>query len=119
MWKTIHAIREGKMPRSFESIHRDMPVEEIVRLTWKDKEEVPAVAAPRLGGPLSFWSHSLNSLQTVLNAFGEDLKEEELKLQAHPHPISGAMDFHQRLEFLVFHLNRHEKQVAQLIAEMK
>jgi hypothetical protein len=76
---------------------------------------VPAVAAPRLGGPLSFWRPSLNSLQEVLAEFGKDLKEDELRLQAHPHPISGALDFQQRIEFLRFHINRHGEQVSQLL----
>jgi len=119
MWKTINAIREGKMPHTYESIHRNMPVEEIIKLTWKEKEEVPAIAAPRFGGPLPFWHHSLSSLQEVLYAFGRNLKDDELRIQAHPHPISGAMDFQQRLEFLIFHINRHREQVARLIIEMK
>lgn len=118
MWKTIHAIREGKIERKFESIHQDMPIEKIIDLTWKPKEIVPSVAAPRLGGPLYFWIISLDSLQRVLGAFGSDLKENELRLQAHPHPISGPMDFHQRLEFLRFHINRHKDQVSSLRNEM-
>jgi hypothetical protein len=67
---------------------------------------------------LSFWKASLNSLQPVLEAFGSDLQEIELRLQAHPHPISGPLDFHQRLEFLRFHINRHHNQVLLLLAEM-
>ncbi len=118
MWKTIHAIRDGKTERIFEFIYKDLPVEEIVARTWKEKEIVPAMAAPRLGGPLSFWIASLDSLQPVLEAFGCDLQEMELRLQAHPHPISGPMDFHQRLEFLRFHINRHRNQVLFLLNEM-
>jgi DinB superfamily len=118
MWKSIIAIREGKMERKYESIHQNMPVEQIIELTWQSKEKVPAVAAPRLGGPLYFWCTSLNSLQAVLETFGRYLKEDELRLQAHPHPISGAMDFQQRFEFLRFHINRHLVQVLELINEM-
>lgn len=118
MWKTIHAIRNGQMERSYESVHRDMPVEKIVELTWQPKEIVPAVAAPRMGGALAFWQASLKSLQPVLGAFGNDLKEDELRIIAHPHPISGQMDFQQRLEFLRFHLNRHAEQVSRLLDEM-
>ncbi len=102
MWKTIHAIRDGKTERTYDFVHKDLPVEEIIRLTWREKEIVPAMAAPRLGGPLSFWKASLDSLQPVLEAFGSDLREMELRLQAHPHPVSGPMDFHQRLEFYAF-----------------
>jgi hypothetical protein len=118
MWKTLHAIREGQVEGTFESPHRDMPIQQIIDLTWQPKEKVPAVAAPRLGGPLSYWKSLLLSLQEVLNAFGEDLKEDELRLQAHPHPISGPLDFQQRIEFIPFHINRHKEQVSQLLTTM-
>jgi hypothetical protein len=118
MWKTIHAVRECKIERKFDSIHYGMPIEQIIDLTWQLKEIVPAVAAPRLGGPLSFWTASLNNLQQVLTAFGQDIKDDELRIQAHPHPISGAMDFHQRFEFLAFHLARHRNQCTNRITEM-
>jgi hypothetical protein len=115
MWKTLYAIRSGKMPRSFESKHQGLPIDEIIRLTWQPKEQVPAVAAPRMGGTLIFWLNALESLQTILESFGVDLREDELRIQAHPHPISGPMDFQQRLEFLAFHLKRHHGQVADLL----
>lgn len=118
MWKTLHAIRDGNVIRTFESPHKNMLIEQVIDMTWQPKEKVPAVAAPRLGGPLSFWKSSLNSLQAVLSAFGEDLEVDELKLQAHPHPISGALDFQQRIEFLRFHINRHQEQVVQLLRTM-
>lgn len=119
MWKTLHAIRDGNIARSYESIHRDMPIEQVIDMTWQRKEKVPAVAAPRFGGPLSFWKPSLNSMQKVLNSFGQDLKEDELRLQAQPHPISGALDFHQRIEFLRFHIDRHQGQVSLLLENMR
>ena len=102
MWKTLYTLREDKMECKYDSIHKEMPVEKIIELTWKDKEIVPALAAPRVGGPLSFWAVSLSSLQQVLETFGNDLKENELRILAHPHPISGPMDFQQRLEFFTF-----------------
>ena len=30
-----------------------------------------------------------------------------LRVIAHAHPISGELDFHQRLEFLRYHIDRH------------
>ena len=119
MWKTLHAVREGKMERTFESVHKELSVETIIDRTWKEKEQVPAVAAPRMGRTLVFWLASLSSLQQVLEAFGDDLKEEELRVLAHPHPISGPMDFQQRLEFLRFHIQRHYHQVARNMADLK
>jgi len=119
MWKTVHSIRQGTTNRVYESVHRDMPVEKIIELTWQAKEQVPAVAAPRLGGSLACWCAALRSLQEMLESFGKDLREDELRLQAQPHPISGPVDFQQRLEFIRFHLNRHQQQAAVLIAQVK
>ena len=119
MWKTLHAIREGKMERTLASKHKELPIEEIIKLTWQPKEIVPPVAAPRLGGLLAFWKVSLETLQEVLVAFGKDLQDEELRIQAHPHPISGPMDFQQRIEFLAFHLARHRNQCANIIKELR
>ena len=33
-----------------------------------------------------------------------------LRVIAHAHPISGELDFHQRLEFLRYHIDRHHLQ---------
>ena len=114
MWKTLYAIRSGQMEKRYDSVHQNLSVEEIIARTWKEKEVVPPVAAPRQGGPLIFWRNALASLQSVLEGFGMDLQDDELRIQAHPHPISGAMDFQQRLEFLAFHIKRHEGQVEKL-----
>jgi DinB superfamily len=119
MWKTLNAIRAGQFERTLESNHKDMPIDEIISLTWKPKEIVPAVAAPRLGGPIGFWIAALAGLQQLLESFGQYIQDDELRLQAHPHPISGAMDFQQRLEFLSFHINRHKEQCANLIEAMQ
>ncbi|MBK8519873.1 MAG: DinB family protein [Chitinophagaceae bacterium] len=108
MWKTIHSSGRKTAP---DSVHRLLNN----NLTWQPKEIVPTVAAPRMGGPLNFWITSLDGLQDLLNAFGQDLQDDELRLQAHPHPISGAMDFHQRLNLP----DRHRKQVAALLVAMK
>lgn len=119
MWKILHAIRNGTAARTYDSPHKEWTVEQIVEATWKEKEQVPAVAAPRLGGTLAFWKSSLMSLQQVLESFGDDICDDELRLQAHPHPISGALDFQQRLEFLRFHIERHYGQVAGIIKPLK
>lgn len=117
MWKTLLAIRAGMIARQTASINQNLTVEEIVDRTWQPKELVPAVAAPRMGGPIAFWHASLASLQDLLQRFGQAMTEEDLRTQAHPHPISGAMDFQQRLEFLRFHIDRHHGQVIERIQQ--
>ena len=52
--------------------------------------------------PLIFWRNALASSQPILEGFGEDLQDDELRVLAHPHPISGPMDFQQRLGVLNF-----------------
>jgi hypothetical protein len=95
-----------------------MPIEKIIERTWKTKETAPPSAAPRMGGTLAFWIASLNSLQPILNSFGSYLHEDELKIQSLPHPISGALDFQQRLEFLAFHIARHREQCEKIKNEI-
>lgn len=114
MWKTLLAIRAGTLSYEDNRPHEGLPIEEVIRLTWKEKEEVPAVAAPRLGGPLAFWVSNLHGLQATLNDFGHLLSAEELMRTAHPHPISGPLSFGQRLDFLRFHIDRHRGQVERL-----
>src|SRR3954462_2934909 len=45
MWKTLHAIREDNIVRTYETIHKDMPIEQVIDITWQPKEKVPPVAA--------------------------------------------------------------------------
>ncbi len=105
MWKALHAIRSGQMERTLESKHKDLSIDEIVQRTWQPKEKVPAVAAPRMGGTLVFWREALASLQSILDQFGEALKPEELRVAAHPHPISGPLVFINDWSFWLFTLD--------------
>src|ERR1700733_598851 len=38
MWKILHAIRDGKAERTYESEHKDWSVERLIAETWKEKE---------------------------------------------------------------------------------
>lgn len=117
MWKTIQAHKEGKPGWEGDAVHAGLEIEEIIAKTWKEKEIVPAVAAPRLGGTLAFWTASLHSLQGVLEEFADELSDDALEIMAHPHPISGAMNIRQRLEFIRFHIERHRGQLVVKLAK--
>jgi hypothetical protein len=114
MWKVLPGIRSGTISYEGPSPNDGLPIDEVIRLTWKEKEIVPAVAAPRMGGPLAFWTAALSGLQPILEAFGDILDDDDLLKKAHPHPISGSMTFGQRLAFLRFHIDRHRLQAARL-----
>lgn len=115
MWKILDALKNGdNSSQSQEAPWCGFSIEEIVEKTWQEKEVVPAVAAPRLGGTLAFWSASLESLQPILEKLSNELTDKDLPLLTHPHPISGVLDFGQRLAFLSFHIDRHNQQVLRL-----
>lgn len=120
IWRALESHRRGETLWSGEAEHRGLTIEEVTARTWREKEEVPDVAAPRDGGSLSFWAATLRSRHGVLEALAEQLAEDlgdgRLEELIYPHPISGPLDVRQRLEFLRFHLDRHRRQVAELKA---
>ena len=116
IWRAANAYREGTPLWAGNSPNQGLTIEEVVEQTWKQKENVPDVAAPRLGGSLHFWIHSLKSRQHVLEALAIALTDAPLHEIIYPHPISGPLDAHQRLEFLRFHLDRHRLQVERVKA---
>ncbi len=111
LWRTLASAEPVWVG---EPVHAGQPIEAIVARTWREKELVPAVAAPRLGGPLAYWAAMLQSLSHPLQTLGQALVENDLARMTPPHPISGPLDVRQRLEFLRFHLDRHRGQVARL-----
>lgn len=114
IWKALKAKREGKVVWEGEKIHSGKTMETIIEQTWKAKEEVPAVAAPRLGGPIAYWKAMLLSLEQVLTELEKELSDDDLATMTPPHPISGPFDIQQRLEFIRFHLERHLGQLLEI-----
>jgi hypothetical protein len=89
MWKTWLGIRAGVVSYENDRPHAGLPIDDIIRLTWKEKENVPPIAAPRIGGPLVFWASALAGLQPTLKAFGELLTDND----GAPAPNFGAVEF--------------------------
>ncbi|MFN8357263.1 MAG: DinB family protein [Spirosomataceae bacterium] len=118
MWKAVLAHQQGKTVWEGEDVHQGLAIEVVVERTWQPKEIVPAVAAPRLGGPIGYWASMLQSLDTPLQALGHQLSDESLAIMTPPHPISGPLNLQQRLEFLRFHIDRHYQQVEQLLQQL-
>ena len=116
MWKALDAFQRGAPLQSGPLIHAGKPISQVIQETWKEREQVPPVAAPRWGGPIEFWIAALHSNQALLEALATDLRAVDLTDIVYPHPISGALDARQRLEFLAFHLDRHRAQVERAVA---
>jgi hypothetical protein len=114
MWRALLAQRNGKPVWEGELIHKGLPIETIIERTWQEKEKVPAIAAPRMGGPIAFWLSAFASLQQPLSDLAIAFADDELETVIHPHILSGPLDIRQRFEFLRFHIDRHRAQVLAL-----
>ncbi|MDC3051137.1 DinB family protein [bacterium] len=119
MAKVLNEILEGKREIKYESKNKGLKIEKVVELTWNRKEQVPDIAAPRVGGSISFWINSFISLKDILKEFTHNLTDDMLRVIAHAHPISGELDFQQRLEFLRFHIDRHHLQAKRNTKDFK
>jgi hypothetical protein len=114
IWKALEGVRSGRPVWDGNPVHRGKPIEAVITSTWREREDVPAIAAPRWGGPLSYWIAALQGCQPVLVALGRALEGVDLSTVIYPHPISGPLDARQRLEFLRFHLERHSAQITRI-----
>jgi hypothetical protein len=111
MWKAIAGHQQGRPVWQGENVNAGLTIEEVVKRTWKEKEDVPEIAKPSWGGPLDLWVSNLQANAIALKALGKILEGANLDKIIYPHRISGPLTIRQRLEFLRFHLNRHRGQV--------
>jgi hypothetical protein len=111
IWSAADGVRRGTPVWEGESGNRGLTIETIVERTWREKEIAPEPARPEWGGPLAYWTTALRACGTMLASLPLALEGLDLERIINPHPISGPLDAHQRLEFLRFHLDRHRHQV--------
>ncbi|HEY5748798.1 MAG TPA: DinB family protein [Chryseolinea sp.] len=114
IWKTLDGIRTNKPIWTGEAIHHGLPIEKIIEKTWKEKEQVPEIAKPRWGGSVDYWIEALSNCQNMLGSLCDELEGYDLEQIIYPHIISGPLNVVQRMEFLRFHLNRHQRQIENL-----
>jgi hypothetical protein len=114
MWKALDSFKKGTPVFTGEAVHAGLNIELIIENTWKEKEQVPEVAKPRWGGPLEYWIEGLKNCQPLLQKLVNAVGEVDPEKVIYPHIISGPLNIIQRLEFLRFHLNRHEGQIGRI-----
>jgi len=110
----LKEVKEQQPIWSGTSPNEGLSIEEIVTKTWKAKEIAPEVAEPKWGGTLDYWLCGLRNNASLLNALQHKANSIDVSLAIYPHAISGPMNIVQRLEFLRFHLERHEGQVRRV-----
>ena len=114
VWKTLEGIKNDKPIWKGDAIHHGLPIEEIIEKTWRTKEEVPESAKPKWGGTARYWIVALDNCQKLLEALCDELDGYDLEQIIYPHIISGPLNVVQRMEFLRFHLNRHQTQIENI-----
>ena len=114
IWGAAEGWHRGRPVWTGEHTNRGQSIEQIIERTWKPKEKAPPIATPHIGGPLPFWMESLHSCQTLLERLIPVLDGADLEAIIFPHFLSGPLDARQRLEFLRFHLDRHQKQIERV-----
>ena len=110
IWQAVDAMRAGN-PYIGEHTNLGLPIEEVIRRTWKDRELAPPIATPRLGGALGYWLAALDACQPVLEKVSDHLGDLDPETVIFPHYLSGPLDARQRVAFLRFHIDRHVLQI--------
>lgn len=67
------------------------------------------------GRPLPYWASRLRTQREQLKGLGEVLKEVGLERVVLPHFMAGPLDARQRLQFLRWHMERHERQIERTV----
>lgn len=114
LFKAIDGYKRNDLVWSGTPIHRGLSIEEVVAKTWQPKEQVPEIAAPIWGGSLNYWLTLLKAQTELLKGLGAALDGLDLEDILFPHPISGPLDAKQRIDFLRFHLARHQLQIKNI-----
>lgn len=117
MWTALERFLAGDPVWTGEAPHAGKSIETVIAQTWREREDVPPVAAPTWGGSLGFWVAALQANRSTLEALAGRLQGVDLGRVLYPHPISGPLDVRQRFGFLRFHLDRHRGQVERLLVE--
>jgi hypothetical protein len=116
IWRAAEGVLSGAPLWAGESPNRGLTIEEVVQRTWRPRETSPDSAIPRVGGPLGYWAASLRNCTGILRELKFALLRVPLEEVVYPHVLSGPLDARQRLQFLAFHLDRHRRQVAEILS---
>jgi hypothetical protein len=116
IWRAAEGVLQGTPVWTGDSPNQGLSIEQVIAGTWRPREASPDSALPRLGGPLGYWIAALRSASGLLRDLRSVLEGVALEQAIYPHAISGPLDARQRLQFLAFHLDRHHRQVAEIMS---
>jgi hypothetical protein len=114
IWKAAEGIKNNKPVWTGELVNKGLSIEQVIERTWQAQEKVPESAKPRWGGPIKYWIAALENCRLLLQALTIELEGFDLEHVIYPHVISGPLNAYQRMEFLRFHLQRHQRQIEKI-----
>jgi hypothetical protein len=85
-----------------------------MRARFTGRYQTPESLEPKIGSPAQFWMAALLSCDARLRTLVLLLADTVRELIVFPRFLLGPLDVTQWLDFLVFHLARHRKQIERL-----
>ncbi len=119
IWCAMDGYKRNEPVWSGDNYNKGLSIEVIVDKTWQPHQPAPEPARPQWGGPIEFWLNLLrNGKHTVAETYRqmEGLNPEEI---IYPHPLSGPLNVYQRMEFLRYHMERHQRQIEDIKQRFK
>ncbi len=95
-----------------------LSIEEVIERTWEPREQAPPDATPTGVAPFAHHVACFRACQPVLGELAHALDGLDLSAVVFPHFLCGPLDARQRLEFLRFHIDRHNEPIGRLKAQL-
>lgn len=114
IWAAIDGYRNNKPVWSGENMNDGLNIEEIVNKTWLPHQPAPEPARPQWGGPIEFWLLCLRNCKITLAETFRQMEGLDPAKIIYPHPLSGPLNVYQRMEFLRYHMERHQRQIEKI-----
>jgi len=114
IWTAIDGYRHNQPVWSGENINEGLSIEEIVEKTWLPHQPAPEPARPQWGGPIEFWLLCLRNCKITLAETYRQMEGLDPASIIYPHHLSGPLNVYQRLEFLRYHMERHQRQIEKI-----
>lgn len=119
IWHAIDGYRHNEPVWTGVNENEGLSIETIVERTWQRHQPAPEPARPQWGGPIDFWLINLQNCKRTLEETCKKMEGLDPEQIIYPHPISGPLNVYQRMEFLRYHMERHQRQIENIKQQFK
>jgi len=114
IWTAIDGYKHNQPVWTGDNMNHGLSIEEIVEKTWLPHQPAPEPARPQWGGPIEFWLQCLRNCKITLEETYRQMEGLDPEQIIYPHPLSGPLNVCQRMEFLRYHMERHQRQIDKI-----